>query len=57
MLELSLSSVALLVGLTFLTWYLIMPAFFSGPIDFTGKVSLNNIHNVLESRAAEILAG
>ena len=42
MLELTTSSVALLAGLTVLTWYLIMPSFFSRPIDFTGKVSFKN---------------
>jgi len=56
MLELSLSSVALLVGLTFLTWYLIMPAFFSRPIDFTGKVSLNTIQTYSSQRAGRIIS-
>ena len=53
MLELTTSSVALLAGLTVLTWYLIMPSFFSRPIDFTGKVSFKNITHRFKSRSAD----
>jgi hypothetical protein len=52
LLELSLSSLALLVSLIFFTWYLIMPSFFSRPIDFTGKVSFNNTTNTFKSAHA-----